>query len=503
MAGKKDPSIYDERTSIGSADELDEYGVWVKSEPQDLSNSMPDIEELPNFDEVSTNDLEMPDLDSSLDTDFGIIEESSPGSLEIEFEEIPESSDLPEGPAPVNIDRDGFTEVSMTDFLENPAEEKLVESIDFGDLDSAASEIEPVEPYGGASYGAAQGGAAQGGKDLSTQLLQRIADELSSIKKEISSLKNELSVVRGEIKSSEGAASQGFFDEEDDEKIALTGDEMDNILNTASFTEETGFDETAVSFDDGTGENAVIEEKNDEMVEISFDEELSELEGPIKVEDELKISGTDDFDISLDLSPDAINDTSELDILREEGALPITEAPEDTSYLEEDPLASLDTSVEEIGSADTFSQAIDFDESPASEPGIDNISIDLDMEDAALMDKPSGTDDFIFETEDTMELPAEELPDIDEAILPIESSMDDLLPETGPGIDFKETVPKGLYEATAAEDSIPANLKQELKIVLSYMDQLLESLPDDKIEEFAQSEYFDTYKKLFEELGLV
>jgi hypothetical protein len=34
------------------------------------------------------------------------------------------------------------------------------------------------------------------------------------------------------------------------------------------------------------------------------------------------------------------------------------------------------------------------------------------------------------------------------------------------------------------------------------MDQLLESLPDDKIGEFAESEYFDTYKKLFHDLGL-
>ena len=42
----------------------------------------------------------------------------------------------------------------------------------------------------------------------------------------------------------------------------------------------------------------------------------------------------------------------------------------------------------------------------------------------------------------------------------------------------------------------------ELKGVLSYMDNLLESLPEDKIEEFARSEYFDTYKKLFKELGL-
>ncbi|MDL2229987.1 hypothetical protein LJC14_07040, partial [Treponema sp. OttesenSCG-928-L16] len=54
----------------------------------------------------------------------------------------------------------------------------------------------------------------------------------------------------------------------------------------------------------------------------------------------------------------------------------------------------------------------------------------------------------------------------------------------------------------AMASDIPPNLKQELKTVLSYMDQLLESLPEDKIEEFARSEYFDTYKKLFEELGL-
>jgi len=45
-------------------------------------------------------------------------------------------------------------------------------------------------------------------------------------------------------------------------------------------------------------------------------------------------------------------------------------------------------------------------------------------------------------------------------------------------------------------------LQRELKTVLTYMDKLLESLPDDKIEEFARSEYFDIYKKLFKDLGI-
>ena len=38
--------------------------------------------------------------------------------------------------------------------------------------------------------------------------------------------------------------------------------------------------------------------------------------------------------------------------------------------------------------------------------------------------------------------------------------------------------------------------------VISDMDQLLENLPEDKIAEFAKSDQFETYKKLFKELGL-
>ena len=54
----------------------------------------------------------------------------------------------------------------------------------------------------------------------------------------------------------------------------------------------------------------------------------------------------------------------------------------------------------------------------------------------------------------------------------------------------------------AEKETLPGDLKTEIKSVLSYMDQLLENLPEDKIAEFAKSEQFDTYKKLFKELGL-
>jgi pilus assembly protein FimV len=35
------------------------------------------------------------------------------------------------------------------------------------------------------------------------------------------------------------------------------------------------------------------------------------------------------------------------------------------------------------------------------------------------------------------------------------------------------------------------------------MDNLLDALPDEKIQEFAESEHFEVYKKLFEDLGLM
>ncbi|MBI9100594.1 MAG: hypothetical protein JEY91_19110, partial [Spirochaetaceae bacterium] len=54
----------------------------------------------------------------------------------------------------------------------------------------------------------------------------------------------------------------------------------------------------------------------------------------------------------------------------------------------------------------------------------------------------------------------------------------------------------------AQNGNIPEELKDEIKDILLYMDQLLESLPDDKIQEFARSEHFEVYKKIFEELGI-
>ena len=81
------------------------------------------------------------------------------------------------------------------------------------------------------------------------------------------------------------------------------------------------------------------------------------------------------------------------------------------------------------------------------------------------------------------------------------------LPESEETEATEKVEPETLQEVkeepeTKESKDISDNLKSEIKSVLSYMDQLLENLPENKIAEFAQSEQFDTYKKLFKELGL-
>ena len=44
--------------------------------------------------------------------------------------------------------------------------------------------------------------------------------------------------------------------------------------------------------------------------------------------------------------------------------------------------------------------------------------------------------------------------------------------------------------------------KEELKKLMSHMDELLGSLPDSYIKEFASSEYFELYKKIMDELEI-
>ena len=60
-----------------------------------------------------------------------------------------------------------------------------------------------------------------------------------------------------------------------------------------------------------------------------------------------------------------------------------------------------------------------------------------------------------------------------------------------------------LPSPVVAGQMVPDETLADLKKLLGYLDRLLESLPEDKIDGFARSEYFELYRKIFEFFDLV
>jgi len=621
MAKDKKPSIFADRGTIGSSDELDEYGVWVKSEPQDLSqvipeadglspeipaddidSAIPDLEDLPDFDtfgaasqdsgdslNIPEDDYDLPDFETDDKTSKTTEEDNDSdvfnfGELAdpVELNSIDLDSENLDSAESGSDDDDGFKEISMDEFVgtqnsPDPLEEDSLESSDSLELSDSFGSDESLEIDSDIDGVIAEAPALSAEKetkketqtlDLSTQLLMKIAEELSSIRSELSNLKKEFSGLKAAAPQAE-SKGKDFSDEDDDEKISLTGDELNNILNTADFTEEAGSDAAM-----GLSEN---EDDSDELsistadldMEIDLtDTNLENLEGETMLGNSSSIeNGADEVnDISSDMeTPDdsildfSSGETDELNELIENGVQPMTFAPEpeDTNYLTEDPLA------ENAGSEDfppldeaTADEPIDLSgavidepdlssgiqDNPLEEPSLEDISISLDMSDLDSPDMGSSELDTIeFESpEDDLALPedasqgGEDLSLIPEGFVVEEDDYSDVsgkeegLEEIAGDIEEIEEIPEEVIEEIeefvpeeesapvipepvvakappppAEISEIPTNVKTELKTVLSYMDQLLEALPDDKIEEFAKSDYYDTYKKLFKELGLV
>ena len=641
MANEKKPSIYADRGTIGSSEELDEYGVWVKGEPQDLSPKdiaavkipdsgnvdfeIPEMDDLPDLNVIKSDSPGEPDFGDDFDLsikgsddeeddrdvfNFGDISEQT--ALEDSAEELPALGEIEDFPESIEIPEEISFEEGSNDF----ADITMDDSIGIKDMDSGSSQEFPIEIKAESSSVGFSSEKTATPPDLSTQLLMKIADELASIRTELSSLKKEFAGIRVAAKASEDEEA-GYFGEEDDEKISLTGDELNNILNTADFTEEAGADATVelsgdltleepqglteedfspeeFSSEELSPEDLTIDDlsadylsdpellKEPDPLEINFDDhdeeepqapnlDLLDVEvGLDKTNLDLTDSGSvfsgEDVSIPEEVFPDLSElDTEELSEIREMGVEPLAPAPDadDTDYLTNDPITedspleleeipfddladlspmdlSSETEVEELdsnNSLDLSEAVIDepdlssgIQDNPLVEPSLEDISInldlselgssdtdtpDLDTADLEPMELSSPESDSPFE-ETELVSPLEEMDLTEAEPVSDELSEDEVLEPLDVGDvasdsfeKFEEPViTEGAFpsETPGFEESVEApsytKLKQELKTVLSYMDQLLESLPDDKIEEFARSDYYDTYKKLFKDLGL-
>ena len=367
--------------------------------------------------------------------------------------------------------------------------------------------------------------------DKATEILTQIASELVNIKNELANMKSEMAqtqqkleestileskenkVNSGSIKDASDSDKSGFFNDDDgDETIALTGDELNNILITADFTEENTEKEYEIpeTLDkiDGAFLDDSEEENADEKDEIFADEDILNDVEPEHIND-LKedISYLDEDSIDEDIiQEDFITNEITDDLVFEEEILD-TSAKQDTDTTEEN------NTIEDFDLKITELELPDGQSIPLGDEYSDFNAITDNIEEGH--DEASDFEDLKFdenleqeEVEPSDEIQSDEIAWEDSTST---VNMDDNEDSVFSAEELDQTaqdIPRLELDESAAEEqkiqteTLPIHLKDEIKSVLTYMDQLLESLPEEKIEEFAKSEYFDTYKRLFDELGI-
>lgn len=463
---------------------------------------------------------------------------------------------------------------------------------------------------------------------VDSSMLDMIMQELSGLKNQINSLRDEFQTIKEskneihpEAKATEqleavpeipeaeipsGNSEQentGFFDGNDnDETIALSGDELSNIMNTADITEsdeeisdqdnietpeelpeeqaanpeaeetaepteskdepetilpventETAQEENVEIPDaeeiapeteiPATEENTEIhpaaEEKNETPEDfneespfgtmeetnsleeepdsgLSMNSDEEKLEEPnldeinIKnMEEEISIPKVDELadDVEKPLD-DILVESSNSDLINsvDEKETPAPETPEKAEEKIED-AESVEPeetkNAEEPDSTPSDEENKIYEDFIAEDPKVSE-SISAENIDYLNEDKTNSDEEKTEEAEPADVAPAEEIPEIEPEVA-AESEEPELAetvkPEelTSPAENTAETETS---EPNHDTKQLPEDLKNDVKSVLLYMDQLLENLPEDKIMEFAKSEQFTTYKKLFSELGL-
>lgn len=492
--------------------ELEQYGVWVKEGPQDII----DLDK-----EIAPEGSDGDSLTSEEEELLGSLEESAaeegPGPMarpeEIELENLDQdfSFDLDEEHLELDELPD-LTEPPSADLtIERPARPSNAAAPGAAPLptrDEAPVDLAPIDDVSAFEADLAESSEEEepmGIPEGSQSILQKIEEDLLTIKQELAVLKSEISSLRGGTTPAQGEERQkegepGFFAEDEDETIALTGDELDNILNTADITEETG-EPTAVP----------------EEPELVSETSAPEIESLIDKDNILELEEEPSF---------VTAPTIELD----EEEIPI-EIPEEEIVLEElsepEPAPQEPEGLERIEDLDEIEIALPESEEAA---GIEELpEIKLDEDELQLGDIEIGeefdlsaSEKEALETEteepesllEEMDLPAigeQELEPVEaeplddgglEDFEPLAAFEEEPTPAPAAGPEQGKVASQPNPESGNGSQELSDDLKGEIKSILKYMDQLLEALPEDKIEEFARSEYFEVYKKLFDELGL-
>jgi|GEM_PF-952472 len=100
---------------------------------------------------------------------------------------------------------------------------------------------------------------------------------------------------------------------------------------------------------------------------------------------------------------------------------------------------------------------------------------------------------FVFE---------EDVENIREQLKRLDTERGDKVKEEIPDISNRVVIIEDRDDISRFLDAMPAEKRENMRKLLQYLDNLFEKLPEEVIERFSHSEYFDLYMKIFHDLGI-
>ncbi|EMN70108.1 hypothetical protein LEP1GSC100_0243 [Leptospira interrogans serovar Bataviae str. UI 08561] len=275
-------------------------------------------------------------------------------------------------------------------------------------------------------------------------------------------------------------------DEESNEPIALSLDELDHILTDeneepAAISEESNNLTETIDWDSPGSETSLEDEEANEPIALSLDELdhilTDENEEPAAISEESNdLAETIDWDSS---------PASEISLEDEEANEPIAFSDEELGNL----LASgNEESEDKIGS-----------DIPKVETEEDLSEILGELPPVSDLDAFDSIDEDVSKEEEVSTIvPTLESVKDQEMIIVLDEYADE--EESSPIEELRKTPDQ--TEAIVGELSGEVPSKDEMKRIMTYLDELLGNLPDDLIREFSRSDYFELYKKLMKQIGV-
>ncbi|EMP79733.1 hypothetical protein LEP1GSC162_0910, partial [Leptospira santarosai str. CBC1531] len=241
---------------------------------------------------------------------------------------------------------------------------------------------------------------------------------------------------------------ESSFEVEDEEAIALSEDELGNLLSDDSNMGTDGFEDTGSMF------------KENESPSLPAEQDLG---------------GPDEFGLEEAPSDSSVDFESNEFFPEPEGE------DKESIALSEEELGNL------LSSEDTFASA--------KEEDLNEILGELPL--VSDLDAFDSIDDDVSKEEVTRVAPT--TVNEDEMIIVLDEYADE---EKSSPIEELRKTPDQSETPIQGDASGETPSKEEMKRIMTYLDELLGNLPDDLIREFSRSDYFELYKKLMKQIGV-